>query len=172
MDSLNVLKDFISYRNTLFTKYKKGIIRDISSVGFGSFYYVKQNKIRHKTKATEANDLILNYLIYNTIVERNTVGEKLLVMDDPSFEDYETFEKDIEDFVNKRDRILKKVISSKLLKIQEIKEVKENLIEIIFEDYEIPFYIRKDNLGSEISIPKKQSSFPHYIPFIYYKADF
>lgn len=172
MNSINILQNFINYRTTLFNKYKKGIIRDISSVGFGSFYYVKQNKIKHKTKATETTDLILNYLIYNTIIERNTVGEKILVMEDPSLEDLESFQNIIQDFENKRDRILKKIITSKLLKIKEIKEVKKDLIEVLFEEYDIPFYLNKKNLNQEINIPKGKSLYSYYIPFIYYNANF
>lgn len=173
MESLSDLDKLKNYRLALFNKYKKDIITDISSVGYGSFYFIKQNKIKYITKAQDVDEIVLNYLFWTSLIERNTVGEKLLVMDDPEFEDLDTFHKNIENYVNKRDRMVKRLIINNLIKIEQIQEVKSGLIEIIFEGFEFPFYIDKINLGTfPFDIPVKRSNYNHYIPFIYYQANF
>lgn len=166
----NLLYDIVAFRDILYRDFLKGKVSP-ESFANRSYFYFKQLRLRHVKKAHDLESVVFNYLYWTANIERRIFLERELVKLESGSED--RLNAIISNYLKRRNQMVRRMLYEfeDLLEIESIKIVFEDLVELKFKQFLIPFYCNKDALDRiKINVTKiENTAYELYLPFIIFK---
>lgn len=164
------LFDIVDFRDELYINFLKGKV-SMESFANRSYFYFKQLRLRHVKKAHDLESIVFNYLYWTANIERRVYLERELIKLESG--SAERLNEIISNYIKRRNQMVRRILYEfdEFIEIESMKIVYEDLVELKFKQFKIPFYCNKEALDKiKINVTKIENSrFEEYLPFIIFK---
>lgn len=139
--------------------------------GYKTYFFLRQNRLKAIKKPHDLKSIIFNYFYWVAKIERNITAERELAkygvasvdkLNEINFR-----------FIARRDQMVRRILYECVdqVKIESMKLIIHNIVEIKFEEFDFPFYVSQDVLERiKIDPPKdySKSKYLKYLPYMSY----
>ena len=166
-------EDFNKVLNFKIEQYNLFLKNKVHPVDFGykTYFFLRQNRLKAEKKPHDLKSIVYNYFYWLSRIERNITAERELAK--YGVESVDKLNEINFKYIRRTDQMVRRILyeCSDQVKIESIKLIIHNIVEIKFREFDFPFYVSKEVLERiKVVVPENysKSDYVKYLPYISY----